>query len=412
LASRAIIINKKKYAIDMFWQPVPASKNARQYAKSLDSRANAFVEYKNLVGVARRKSGFGMGVAAAAPDVMAKIPSSSYLAAFSIGGGFWITAARNNVIIVDEFLESEPAAKSRYWKLLELPDWGALYAPDNWRAPKAGAALAADFLTGKYQLRSISRFKINLAGILILFALLFGAWHFLQEPIMKMISSPRNIAKVDAELAAEYKRRIELRDRELDDAMGIVKKQPAPVIRPFDNLQIPDETVATCWKAIGYLMQQIPGWRQTGATCDGRIATATLVRDYGTLGEFYQIGDTVLTGASVSELSESKLEIRVNLPEIPVYSGLNELDAESVSREINSRFQSLRGDVMVRNDAEKYGTGERPEFANFVIATADSKLTPGEFIKIFSDFDGLAVKNISWDLRKKTWNYEVIVYVK
>jgi hypothetical protein len=41
-----------------------------------------------------------------------------------------------------------------------------------------------------------------------------------------------------------------------------------------------------------------------------------------------------------------------------------------------------------------------------------SKLIPQQFMEIFADFGGVYLIQAAWDVRTRSWNYEVLIYAK
>ena len=110
MTSQVITVNKKKYAVGLFWQPTGAGYVARSYAKNLaksvDKKLNLFTEYHGLVGLGSRKLGHRVGmdcVAAAVTDALSEF--SSFLAVFSIDKYFVLVAVRNGIILEDKLFE-------------------------------------------------------------------------------------------------------------------------------------------------------------------------------------------------------------------------------------------------------------------------------------------------------------------
>ena len=215
------------------------------------------------------------------------------------------------------------------------------------------------------------------------------------------------------ELAEEYKRKIEEKDKELD-AQFEIRQEPEyqPIEMPYDSLPDPYERADLCYRAIGFLMQQVIGWNQTVVECDKEYASATFRRSFGTLDDFYVIASDIMPGVFVQELNDDEILVRAKLPERVVSSSYDLRDIDTIVRELTSRFQSINLDASVVPVADVISNGFQSADVYFVGITVDTKLIPEQFIKIFEDFGGVYMTKVSWNATRKMWNYEVIIYAK
>ena len=423
MQNQVITISRKKYATGLFWQPVISGQNPRAFAanlaKSVDNKLNLFAEYRNMAGVSGRKMGHRARMSAAAANLAESFAEySSFLAVFAVPQGFWIVALRNGVIIADRLYTTDDDAKREFTRLVVLPDWGALIEPSCWKVSRAIEKILDDVVMGSTSvtLRPISNFRTNVVALAIVGVLAFGLFQLFRGPLVQMVSPQPQIAKINHDVIAEYKRQMEQRNRELDNMFPTTVRSVVPataqIPMPYDALPDKFARADLCWRAIGFLMQVIPGWVQTSVDCDMDTATAKLRRGYGTLADLYAAIPELMRGAEITELSESEVMLRVNLPILQTSASLEELDAESVMREINSILQLISANGDVRLSMEEVANNDRTAIINTVLAGIQSKLTPQEFIKIFDSLSGIAIPKISWDARTRTWNYEVKIYVK
>ena len=84
-----ITIDRKKYAVGLFWQPTGAGYVARSYARALarsvDKKLNLYTEYHAMVGLGARKSGHRSGMDSAAAAVADALSGyTSFLAVFAV----------------------------------------------------------------------------------------------------------------------------------------------------------------------------------------------------------------------------------------------------------------------------------------------------------------------------------------
>ena len=98
MASQIISINRKKYAVGLFWQPVKSGVSGRVYARSLsstvDKKLNLYTEYNMMIGLGSTRRGQSIGMRVAAADVMDAFSEyTSFLAVFEVNKMFYLVAA-------------------------------------------------------------------------------------------------------------------------------------------------------------------------------------------------------------------------------------------------------------------------------------------------------------------------------
>ena len=420
MASQIITVDRKKYATGLFWQPVGAGFVPRNYARtlarSIDKKLNLYTEYRAMIGLAARRDGARSGMQSAAAEVAEAFAEyTSFLAVFKIGTRFFLVAVRNGIILEDRLFSNVNDARREYVRLAEIPDWNALFAPADWSMPRAVERNLSDVITNNSRaiLRSISRVRAGIISVVLL--ALFGvlALGMFREPIHQMMNPRPQVATIDPELAAEYKRQIEEKNRELDAAFDIEKApEPEPVRLPYDYLPDPAARADTCFRAIAFLMQPITGWDQVSAECGQTHANVEFKRGFGTLGDFDTVATELMPGAFVQSRSEEELVARVRLPEIPVRASIDERDAETVARAVFTAFQAadIAANVNIVMDAVTNGV-ETVQLPIVEVAAA-SKLTPQQFMRVFDEFGGVYMTRCTWNANSRTWNYEVIIYAK
>ena len=417
MATQTITVNRKKYAVGLFWQPLNPGVVARKFAHSLahavNKKLNLYVEYRAMVGLGTRSQGQRSGMPVAAAEVVDSFSEySSFLAVFRLDSGFYLVAVRNGIILQDKVFDVERVARAEYVKLSEIPDWSAFIAPASWGMPRAVERNIADIVRSRPNvvLRSISRFRT--IGFSVFLAVVFIA--VLIAMFGKPFMQPRpKVATLDAEKAAEYHRMIEEKNRELDAQFNIEKPTPpAPIVMPYENLPNVAARAELCFKGIGYVMQPIVGWVQMNAACGDNYVTAELRRTFGTLGDFYQIAADLLPGAYVQERGEDVVIVRATLPQLPLYASRDERDADTIVRDVITAFQTvdINGSIDVVVDVQTNGV--ESQSVDVVEIAATSKLAPGQFMQIFEDFGGVYMSRAEWVATSRNWNYEVIIYAK
>ena len=420
MVNQVVQIHHKKYATGLFWQPIGAGFVARNYAKklakSVDKKLNLFTEYRGMVGLGARRIGHRAGMPSIAAQVMESMAEyTSFLGAFATDKRYVVIAVRNGVILEDKVFDTEVAAREEYVKLSQIPDWGALIAPGAWGMPRAIERTLYDVIgSGTHAvLHTISRFGSRMTAVLMLAAFVVLMLYFLREPIGQMLSPRPQVADVNPELVAEYKRQIEEKNKELDAQFEIEKPlPPEPIVMPFENLPDPVQRAQSCYQAIGFVMQPIAGWNQVMATCGETHVDVELQRGFGTLSEFYNIAADLMPGVLVSEQSEDYLIVQAKLPAVETIASQDERDAETIVRDITSSFQGIDTNIETNIVVDTLTNGVDVATVNVVEIAASSKLVPMQFMKIFQDFGGVYMTSCTWDAARRIWNYEVIIYAK
>ena len=419
MSGQVITLNKKKYAVGLFWQPTGAGYVARSYARTLarsvDKKLNLFTEYRGMVGLGARRAGHRSGMDSAAAAVVDALGEfSSFLAVFAVDKKFYLVAVRNGIILEDKLFEREEDARSEYFKLSEIPDWAALFAPAPWGMPRAVERNLSDLTIRaiRAQLRPISRAWGVIASVLLIVAFVVSSIWFFREPLQQM-NAASEISEMDSELVAEYEKQVEEKNKELDAAFEIEKAPaPEPIVLPYEYLPDPMERAQVCYQAMGFLMQPITGWNQTSVECGESYATVRFVRDYGTLDDFYMMATELMPASFVQQESEKSLTVRAKLPDVSTYASIDERDVETVSRAVMTAFQGIDTPADAQMVVDTLTNGVDTIYLNVVEVAAESKLIPTEFMQIFDDFGGVYMTKCVWNASSRTWNYEVIIYAK
>lgn len=419
MSGQVITLNKKKYAVGLFWQPTGAGYVARSYARTLarsvDKKLNLFTEYRGMVGLGARRAGHRSGMDSAAAAVVDALGEfSSFLAVFAVDKKFYLVAVRNGIILEDKLFEREEDARSEYFKLSEIPDWAALFAPAPWGMPRAVERNLSDLTIRaiRAQLRPISRVWGVIASVLLIVAFVVSSIWFFREPLQQM-NAASEISEMDSELVAEYEKQVEEKNKELDAAFEIEKAPaPEPIVLPYEYLPDPMERAQVCYQAMGFLMQPITGWNQTSVECGESYATVRFVRDYGTLDDFYMMATELMPASFVQQESEKSLTVRAKLPDVSTYASIDERDVETVLRAVMTAFQGIDTPADAQMVVDTLTNGVDTIYLNVVEVAAESKLIPTEFMQIFDDFGGVYMTKCVWNASSRTWNYEVIIYAK
>lgn len=419
MINQTITIKRKKYAVGLFWQPIGAGFNARNYARnlshSIDRRLNLYVEYRSMIGLGSRRSGVRVGMRCAAADVMDAFSEyTSFLAVFNVYGVYYMVASRNGVIIKDSVFADQSVARAEYVKLSEIPNWGALIAPSDWGMPRSIERNLSDLLGGysRVLMRPISYFRAGAFSLIMLGVFVLMMTAVFRDSIVRSIVPRPQVQALNPELVAEYKRQIEEKNKELDAEFQIQKQSPTPIVMPYENLPDSMARAELCYKAMAFLMQPVAGWNQVYVSCEEDRVVAELRRTFGTLAEFYDVASGLMPGAFVEELSEDTLRLSAKLPQLDALSSQDERDADTIVRDITSAFQGIDTVPTTQIVVDTITNGVDVATLNIVEVGAETKMAPVQFMEIFEDFDGVYLMRASWDMLSRTWNYEVIIYAK
>ena len=420
MPGQVITVDRKKYAVGLFWQPTGAGYVARTYARALarsvDKKLNLYTEYRAMVGLGSRKLGHRSGMDSAAASVTDALGEyTSFLAVFAVDKQFYLVAVRNGVILEDKLFDREEEARAEYFKLSEIPDWGALFAPGAWGMPRAVERNLSDLIMRgpRSVLHPISRIGAGVLSIILLAIFIVGVSWFFREPLEQMLNPQPKLSQVSPEIAAEYEKQVEEKNKELDEEFQIERaSQPEPIVLPYDYLPDPEKRAQVCFQAIAFLMQPITGWEQISAECGETHASAVFKRNFGTLDDFYMIATQIMPGSFVQQESDSSLYVRATLPTVPTKASLDERDVETVARAALTAFQSAGMSAEVQMVVDTLTNGVETVNLDIVEIAAQSKLGPVQFVKIFEDFGGVYMTRCAWDASTRIWNYEVIIYAK
>lgn len=415
MIKQVITVNRKKFATGLFWQPLGVGNTAQNYAKQLaktgDKKYTLYVGYKYMVGLTNSNEGAAAGMPSAAIEIVSALSELvSFLGVFQAENNYYLVAMRNGVIIRDILLTDVESARKLYTELAEIPDWGALFAPASWGVPKSQEKTLSE-LMGRglsVKLRQISTAKSIVPTILsIIIFFVFGFYVLSNSVSNKESAKP----KMNAEKVAEYKRQIELKTQKLTDKI-LPSSVDTEAEYPYNHLPNMMERANLCYKAIAFVMQPIMGWNQTYAKCDEDFVTATFSRDFGTLNDFYDIAVDLIPGASVQQMSEDEIIVRVKLPQLKTYSSIDERDQVTVMRDVSTIFQQTNIKAEVQGVTDTIVNNGRTEKLYITEVGVSSKLIPTEFIRAFDGFDGVYMTSVVWRAGTRMWSYEIIIYSK
>lgn len=418
MAGQYVQIHRKKYAAGLLWQPLVSGFTPRAYAAKLahgiDKKRGLYTVYRQMVGLGARRLGHRSGMPSVAAEIAEALSEySSVLAVFQVGQKYVLVAIRNGIILHDMLFDDMASARAMYVDLAKIPDWGALFAPGVWGMPRAVERDLIEMISGAGRaiLRPISRFGANFISLLMMMVFILLMMYVFREPINQMVSPKPQIAKINPELALEYKRQIEEKNKELDEQYN-THQEPEPLVMPYELLPDVAARADLCYRAIGFLMQQVTGWNQTSAECGETHAVATFKRDFGTVDGFYSVAEKIMPGVFVQEISDDQISVRAKLPILANVASQDSRDTDSLVRDLVSRFQGINTGANIMSVVDTVTNGTQSAELFLVEVSAESKLSPSEFMRIFDGVGGVYMTKAVWNTMKKIWNYEVIIYAK
>jgi hypothetical protein len=104
--------------------------------------------------------------------------------------------------------------------------------------------------------------------------------------------------------------------------------------------------------------------------------------------------------------------VRAKLPERVVAPSHETRDSDEIVRELTSRFQAINLDANMTVVVDAVSNETQSVELYVVEISAESKLVPSQFMLIFDDFSGVYMTKAAWNVARRTWNYEVIIYAK
>ena len=126
----------------------------------------------------------------------------------------------------------------------------------------------------------------------------------------------------------------------------------------------------------------------------------------------FEVNDDGVAEVIVEEVSEDVIRIQAELPALETFASQDERDPDTVVRDVTTTFQGIDTNVETLVVVDTLTNGVDVASVNVVEVGAESKLVPMQFMKIFNEFGGVYMLQVSWDVRTRVWSYEVIIYAK
>ncbi|MBR1544686.1 MAG: type 4b pilus protein PilO2 [Alphaproteobacteria bacterium] len=412
---KTIEVAGKTYAVGLFWQPVQEEKN---YLKEIKATVQTVVTNANLYclkkGAATQyglgstvlghKSGMPSGASGVANALRDK---SSAICVFKLKEGWWFITIRNNLILSEEdtIYTDENDAKEAFESMLSIPDWGYKIAPAEWGIDET-TEMSAEDLLGRGQSIELKKIDNNIKKNLLIFLILaFVSWQYYQKR-QEQIELQRKLLE---------KKRLE----EMKKLMPPPPPPPPPPA-PWESLVSPEDFAKKCTVLIVNSTGTVPGWNLEDSTCKEKQISSVWKRTYGTAGWIFEAQKFGTLSKDIKlSASDSRYDTVVGLLDIPSmkheYSKPT-LQKIEIQKKLNGIFHSLKisglkleNKSTVVKDPKNPSYSENYPYTSFKFTDVAYRL-PLSWVKLLKDVGGVEIDSISWNAKKKTWDYAGKIY--
>ena len=419
-----IFINRKEYAVGLFWQPLQDPDDPipeiRETMES-DSDACLYTLYTEgrapQYGVGRASHGHKEGQIAAASSVLSALSEkSSFVGVFEVKEGWWFVAARNDLVLPEEdvLYRTEEEAKDAFYSMMAVPDWGFKIAPDTWHIDGTQemdlSELFKNATPSRLQGISASRStKVLIAMALLLFA------------IVALI-----VAGVFLLIETEDKPSVDITPVSLQaEIVPVVPKLEEE--KPWEKLVSAEPFLETCWNYSYQLKaMQIPGWGLQQIVCTHEGLKTGWNKTWGQGGrvawfqkgmEEYGFKDVVIEvdDSATSATATVKFE---NLPLKPSHPTLSlkklQRELTDISQAMNFPISMSPGEVT--GQAQSNNPNQEPPRYRYLSFSFSSNMDPPAWEAFFDKFTALEIVKVEYnpnsDALSNNWSYEGRIYEK
>ena len=393
------------YAASLFWQPLlnedKPLPEVKEAAENILEGADLYVTRKGKspqFGLAASSQGFTKGLPSAAISLISGLGNvTSFLGVFKVDTGWWYICYRNDVILSDgdTLFVNERDAKNQFISMLAVPDWDAIFAPEEWAIEdtkhtdleallKRGLQVKLDKISGNND-------TIMLAVIVVCFAIILWFGYstlkdlFFSAPETPIIAPIEQIEGVEEELPPEPK--------------------------PWEDLANPVDVMRNCYLAVQKVVEVVtPGWHLEGVTCtpDSGLVTSWK-RELGRLTWIEQALDVSGVQFTSRVLSRDGNTVMVTVPvEKPkTFNSPPEYEEDDLIDTLNDINQAL--DIQIQF-APKTWVSPRGTQYRLLGFNISANTDPLIWIELLMKFSGLSIKTIKYDVNSSTWTYEGEIY--
>ena len=396
--------NGVSYAASLFWQPLmnidsPLAE-VKEAAENILEGADLYVVRKgksSQFGLAASSQGFVRGLTSAAVALVTGLGNvTSFLGVFKVDNGWWYICFRNDVILSDgdTLFVDEKDAKDQFISMLAVPDWDALFAPEEWGIDETRhddlAPLLEKGLQTKLEKINASNDTIMLGVIVVGFAII--AWYGYSTIQSMFFSAPEApvIAPVEQVEAPVY-----------------IPPEP----KPWEQLENPVDVMRNCYTVTKKVYQVVvPGWNIEGITCDSATGLVTSWRrEIGRLTWMEQALNVSGVEFSSRVLSRDGNTVMVTVPigEISTLNSPPEYNETDLLNIINDLNQNLGINI---HTGSKSWVSPRGNTYNLMEFTITSKNDPLTWIELLTKFSSLSIKTVIYDVKSGDWTYKGEIY--
>lgn len=392
------------YAASLFWQPLLNADNpmpeVKEAAENILEGADLYVVRRGKstqFGLADSSQGFTRGLPAGAISLITGLGNiTSFLAVFKVDNGWWYVCFRNDVILSDgdTLFANEKDAKDQFISMLAVPDWDAMYAPEEWgiedaKSPQLSAILGKG-LSVKLDKIGASNDTVMLAVIVVGFAvILWYGYTGLQSMFFSEPEAPVVAPVEQADSLAEL----------------------PPEAKPWEELVNPIDMMNNCYEATKSAVELIaPGWDIEGITCNsGGLVTSWRRREEGRI----PMMDQALNVSGINFLSRTlsgdgnTFMVTIPVKEMSTLNSPPEYNNTDLTNIINDLNHSLRINIATES---KTWTSPRGTVYNIMGFSIQSNTDPLMWRDLLMQFSGLTINEITYDINNKSWVYKGEIY--
>ncbi|MCP4395120.1 MAG: type 4b pilus protein PilO2 [Alphaproteobacteria bacterium] len=400
----SIVLNKKEYAVSLFWHPVQNTDDPIQEVKETASTVIEGADLYCLRNGKRQQYGIGLSeeghtsrqIAAAAvlADVLSDKPST--VAVFKVEEGWWFIAIRNDLILSEEdvlYLREEDA-KRAFFSMMAVPDWGYKFAPEEWGLDGTEDRDLSSLLNLGRPVRLSPIFSNkNIifygAGAAAL-ALIIGGYFYFSN------SSGNNAPRKIRPLSSIQK---------LEPV-----KEKKKVVDPWQAIPDVMSMLSVCEDKTYPFTVTVPGWQLNRVICTIDSINIKWARTYGRVRwvektlkqnkiKYEQLavgkdGNTTLAVTSTGNIPRKR--------SVPIYSSLE------LSHELHDINNATKLEAYFQEAKEVTATGTYETMT----LSFSSKFAPKMWGILLTKFPSLQIQKIEYIPDNRTWNYEAIIYAR
>ena len=412
---KTVEIAGRTYAVGLFWQPVQEEKEylkeIRATVHSVISKANLFCLKKGATaqyGLGSTSFGHKSGMPSGASGIANALhDKSSAVCVFRLKEGWWFITIRNNLILSEEdtVYTDEKDARDAFESMLSIPDWGYKIAPVSWEIDETTEISAADLLA-RGQPVKLERIDNNTKrNLIILLLLIAGGWHYYMK---------------EQEKAELERLRLEQKKREEMLKLMPPPPPPPPPPAPWEALVSPEDFAKKCTVLIVNSTGTVPGWDLSDSVCKEKQLASSWKRTYGSAGWIFE---AQRFGAIPKDMKLAANDSGYNtivgvlqIPEMKHITSKPTLEKVDVQKKLNGIFHSLKisglkldNKTTVVKDPKNSVYSATYPYTSFKFTDVAYRL-PLSWVKLFKDIGGVELDTISWNAKRKTWEYSGKIY--